>query len=199
MKNFKKNIFLAIIVIIIITIIIFNNLKKDQYEELQDSEVLITNDINEEEERYIFLHITGEVNNPGVIKIEENSRLVDAVEKAGGLTNLADTNKINLAYILSDGLKIYIPSIYDKQEEDYISEEIGENVLLDNLNTKNKVNINTATQTELETLTGVGPSTALKIINYRKANGKFKNIEGIKNVPGIGEEKYKKLKDEICV
>lgn len=199
MKNFKKNIFLGVIVITIITIVIINNLKKDEYEELQDNEILITSTVNEVEEKLIVIHITGEVNNPGVIKLKEESRLIDAVEKAGGLTNLADTNKINLAYILSDGLKINIPSINDEKNDDYITEEIGENVLQEDLKNNNKVNINTATQTELEALSGIGPSTALKIIKYRNENGKFKNIEDIKNIPGIGESKFNVIKDQISV
>lgn len=199
MKKIKKNIFLAIIVVIIITIIVINNLKTDQYEELQDSEVLIANDTSEANKRHIFLHIIGEVNSPGIIELEEKSRLIDAVEKAGGLTELADTNKINLAYVLSDGQKIYIPSIYDEKIENYITEEIGENVLQEDLKFQNMVNINNATQTELETLPGVGASTALKIINYRNEHGKFKSIDELKNVPGIGESKFREIKDQICV
>ncbi len=199
MKNFKKNIFLGVIVITIITIVIIRNLKKVEYEELQDNEILITSTVNEVEEKLIVIHITGEVNNPGVIELKEESRLIDAVEKAGGLTNLADTNKINLAYILSDGLKINIPSINDEKNDDYITEEIGENVLQEDLKNNNKVNINTATQTELEALSGIGPSTALKIIEYRNENGKFKNIEDIKNIPGIGESKFNVIKDQISV
>lgn len=83
---------------------------------------------------------------------------------------------------------------------DYITQEIGENIIVEDvkLNT-NLVNINTATQAELETLTGIGPSTALKIINYREESGNFKTIEDIKNVPGIGDSKFEAIKNEICV
>lgn len=86
------------------------------------------------------------------------------------------------------------------EKESYISEEIGENIIVEDIKTNtNLININTATQTELETLTGIGPSTALKIINYREENGKFNTIEDIKNVPGIGDSKYEAIKNEICV
>lgn len=84
--------------------------------------------------------------------------------------------------------------------EGYISQDIGENIIVDNIKTAiNLVNINKATQSELETLSGIGPSTALKIINYREENGEFKKIEDIKNVPGIGEAKFETIKAQICV
>lgn len=82
----------------------------------------------------------------------------------------------------------------------YITQDIGENIIIEDIETSTSlININTASQTELETLTGIGPSTALKIINYRKEAGKFKTIEDIKNVPGIGEAKFEAIKDQICV
>lgn len=120
------------------------------------------------------------------------------IEEAGGLTQNADINKVNLAYVVQDGQKINIPSVNNVEKEGYISENIGENIIENDSKTK-RVNINSANQNELETLTGIGPSTALKIINYRKENGKFKNIEDIKNVPGIGESKFQGIKNEICV
>ena len=146
------------------------------------------------------MHITGAVKKPGIVQIEEGARLIDAIEAAGGTTENADTSKINLAYILSDGQKIYIPSFLDEKIENYVEDNIGENIIIENTNSNiNLVNINTATQTELETLTGIGPSLALKIINYRKENGKFKTIEDIKNVSGIGDSKFEAIKNEICV
>lgn len=101
---------------------------------------------------------------------------------------------------MQDGQKINIPNVNSVDTDSYITENIGENIIVEDIKTSiNLVNINTATQTELETLTGIGPSTALKIINYRKENGKFKTIEDIKNVPGIGESKFEAIKNEICV
>lgn len=138
----------------------------------------------------IVVHITGEVKNWGVLELPKNSRIADAIEKAGGLTEDADVNKINLAFVLEDGMKIRIPSKSESNEyaeDDYISKAGGENTIVsygNSVNTKKSsiVNINTATQTELETLPGIGTSTALKIINYRNENGKFQAIEDIKNV-----------------
>lgn len=160
---------------------------------------------NEEEiiDEKIIVHITGEVAKEGIVKIKKESRLADVIEKAGGTTEEADLSRVNLAYKVEDGQKIYIPNINDKENEkevqEYITEEAGTNVIIEGNESGNKVNINTATQAELETLPGIGPSTALKIVNHRKENGKFEQIEDIKNVPGIGEAKFESLKEEICV
>lgn len=106
-----------------------------------------------------------------------------------------------MAYQVKDGQKIHIPNINDKEKEtqEVITESAGDNIIIEGKESISKVNINTATQAELETLSGVGPSTALKIINYREENGEFKQIEDIKNVQGIGETKFESLKEEICV
>lgn len=106
---------------------------------------------------------------------------------------------MNLAYKLKDGQKIYIPSNIEDGEEVVIVTEEGQGVLDGQVDENGKVNINTATQTELETLSGIGPSTALKIIEYRTKNGEFSNIEDIKNVPGIGDSKYESIMESICV
>lgn len=202
MKNFEKSIFLGVIVIIVIGSVIYYNHCRENNSINENTEEIYyeTKEKEEEQENFIIIHITGEIKTPGIIKIKENSRLADAIEAAGGLTENADINKINLAYIISDGQKIYIPNINDKTE-DYVNSEAGNGVIIENMESNNKklVNINTATQAELETLTGIGASTALKIINYRKENGKFNNIEEIKNVSGIGEAKYEVIKNNICV
>lgn len=199
MKNFKKVIFLSIFVIIIVIYLIYNNLKNDSNEIVEENiYVESTNEVKEKSK--IVLHITGEVNKPGIIEIDEGSRLADAIEAVGGLTPNANINKINLAYVVQDGQKINIPDVNTVDTSNYITENIGENIIIEDTKTnKNLVNINTATQTELETLTGIGPSTALKIIKYREENGKFKTIEDIKNVSGIGDSKFESIKDEICV
>ena len=86
------------------------------------------------------------------------------------------------------------------ENNSYITENIGENIMVDDIKTITRlVNINTATQNQLESLSGVGESIALRIIKYREENGKFKTIEDIKNVPGIGESKFEAIKNEICV
>ena len=86
------------------------------------------------------------------------------------------------------------------ENNSYITENVGENIIIEDITVKTElVNINTATQTQLETLSGIGPSTALKIIKYREENGKFSKIEDIKNVSGIGDSKYEQMKEYISV
>ena len=129
-------------------------------------------------------------------------RIINAIEAAGGVTEKADLSKVNLAFVLSDGNKIRIPSVddVDIEKESYLSEDSGKNVIIEgNGGSGGKVNINIATQTELETLTGIGPSIAAKIIEYRNKNGKFNNKEDVKKVSGVGNEKYNGIKDEITV
>ncbi|MBO4815681.1 MAG: helix-hairpin-helix domain-containing protein [Clostridia bacterium] len=203
--NKKQKLILIIIgsiMVIFIGYYILNKTENSNYIEFDEEELINTEEETiEKEENEIVVHITGEVENEGIIKIEENARLADVIEKAGGATNEADLSKINLAYAVKDGQKIYIPNIEEDLGEEYITNDAGEGVLpeeIENLKAE-KVNINTAKQTELETLNGIGPSTALKIINYRNENGKFKKIEDIKNVPGIGESKFENIKEDICV
>ena len=197
--NNKKVIIIVLIIFIIIILVFFNN--KEEVEIIQEIEedVIEKNDV--EEINKIIVHITGCVTNPGVIEIEEGARIVDAIELAGGITEEADISKVNLAYIIKDAQKIYIPSIYDQNNIEYITTQNGDNVIIeDNKKGENRmININTAMQTELETLPGIGPSTALKIINYREDNGKFNSIEEIKQVPGIGDSKFSNIKDMIEV
>ncbi len=149
-----------------------------------ESEEISENSESEKINKTIFIDIAGEVVNPGLYELAEGSRVNDAIMLAGGLTEDADLIDINRAYILSDGLKIVIPS---------------KNDTVNSVQGSRKININLATASELCTLDGIGESTAQKIINYRKAHGFFKSIEGIKNVPGIGDAKFNQFKDYITV
>ena len=196
-ERIKDNkIILAIILFVIILasiiyIIIFNN--ENNYEDIEEK----TNEestnivqIENKKENKIVVDISGQVNKQGVITLDEGSRIIDAVNLAEGLTDKADLNKINLAYILSDAEKIYIPSIEDNIQPEIVST---------NNNTKISVNINTAIEQELEKIPGIGSTIAKRIVNYRNENGKYKSIDDLKNVSGIGESKYNKIKEYIYV
>ena len=221
--NKKQKIVLVILAIAVILGICYYVYAKDgnfsSMEELQVEESLKANseeakEINKENEETIVVHISGAVEQEGIVELKVNSRVADAIEKAGGLKDDANTNDINLAYVLEDGMKIYIPNKQETEEKQTITKESGvieENTAQEttqktsqttvnktNSNTK-KVNINTALQTELETLPGIGPSIATKIITYRKENGGFKTIKDIKEVSGIGESKFNNIKDLITV
>ncbi|MCI8272702.1 MAG: competence protein ComEA [Clostridia bacterium] len=198
-----------------------DNNKEEIHKEQIEREKGVTEETKEIEkkEEKIYVYVTGEINTPGVVILNKGSRISDAIDAAGGLTNKANISKINLVYILQDGMKVNIPNNDDLKKGnnyEYISSGSGEGAN-DSYNVdsnsdiinrsdekqanaeKNIVNINTATQTELETLPGIGPSLALKIINYRKENGKFSNIDEIRNVNGIGDSKFNNIKNYITV
>jgi competence protein ComEA len=154
----------------------------------------------------IVVHIMGEVENEGIVEINEGSRVSDAINAAGGLKETADISNINLAFVLEDGMKIIIPSKEDKtvninSNTENIITGGGENIISGSSSKKENslININTATQEELETLPGIGSAIALRIITYREENGKFSSIEDIKKVSGIGDSKFSNIKDLICV
>lgn len=202
-----------ICILIVIGIFLYKRTQDTDYSMLmlEPEEEVKENNIEQEQEKRenkIKVHVAGYVEEEGMVELAEGARIADALEAAGGATLEADLSRVNLAYVLQDGQKIYIPSILEveeeEEEEEYITEESGGVILEEGEEEKNneaegKVNINTATQTELETLNGIGPSTASKIIEYRKQNGNFQSIEEIQNVSGIGDSKYESIKDDICV
>ncbi|WP_101772637.1 helix-hairpin-helix domain-containing protein [Peptostreptococcus faecalis] len=187
---------------------------KEDFEN-KNSDKTIKNDKSikrEDKNEKITIYITGAVANPGVITLESNKRLDDAIKLLGGLHEKADLERINLAMILEDSQHYIIPykgedthqSSGNENEgiansnENGASDEKHKNSLKNNPD-KGKININTADESELISIPGVGPATAKKIINHRENNGKFKDIEGIKDVSGIGDKKYENMKDYIVV
>ena len=196
---------------------IVDEIEEAEVQESKDSDIekVESKSENSKNEK-IYVYLTGEVNNPGVFVLPYGSRISDAIDYAGGVTQNADIMKVNLVYMLQDGMKVNIPSSKELKNNpnfEYITMSSGDekndaNIRssLSTSDSKNEsafkisnVNINTATQTELETLPGIGPSLALKIINYRNENGKFKSIEELKNVSGIGDNKYDEIKKYIYV
>ena len=220
-NNFnKKNKILLIVIVAIVAIIsyyfIFDRKEEwlnNQEQNLEIKEEIKTNDQIEnnsneqqlEKNENIIVHVSGAVNKEGIVELKNNSRIIDAIDKAGGLKDEADITNINLAYIIEDGMKIHIPSKEEKESTIIVESNIDSgtveqsNEIKSNNNKKLKININTATKTDLENLPGIGESTALKIIEYRKEKGKFKLIEDIKQVNGIGENKFNKIKELITV
>lgn len=197
LKNNKKIIIIiGVIILIIISIYVLTKIDEYNYEENNYEEYFAEeeNIIKEEAKKVIVVHIIGEINKPGIVELEEGARVIDAIKKAGGTTEKADLAQINLAYILKDGQKIYIPNTEDNNKKiEYNTANIENNIK------EEKININTADEDELQRLPGVGASTAEKIIKYREENGSFRKIEDIQNVKGIGEAKYNDLKEQIEV
>ena len=141
----------------------------------------------------IFVYVTGAVNNPGMVELEgEELRAADAVNACGGLLPTADVDKFNMSEKLGDGQHLRVP---ERQLTRSVSEPSGKR----GVSSDGMVNINTADIDELDTLPGIGKSTAQKIVDYREINGAFQSIEDIQNVSGIGAKKFEKLKDRIRI
>jgi competence protein ComEA len=146
----------------------------------------------EEEALVFFVDIKGEVMRPGVYEVDNNRRVIDLIDMAGGFTDSADQNVVNLAQKMTDEMVIYIP----KQGE-------GTSVIPQNLQGSKQeggiIDINVAQKEELDSLPGIGPQKAEAIITYREENGRFKSIEELVKVPGIGEKTLDSLKEYITI
>ena len=142
----------------------------------------------------IVVHITGAVPRPGVYALPQGARVQDVISAAGGFLAEANKTGINLAKKLDDGEQLDIPYI-----EGSSSLVIATAAPTETGPATELVNINTASESELDTLPGIGPTTAKKIIDYRDANGPILTIEDIINVPGIGPGTYERIKDLITV
>jgi len=162
-------------------------------------------DIREENEiidkKICIIHISGAVNQPGVYQLTEGERIIDAVKMAGGEMERANVDAVNLAAHLYDGQKIVIPFILENKED-----EVTLNVLAneefrqhDYSSNSNLLNLNAVTSHQLETLPGIGPALAERILAYRKNHDLFRNIEDIMNVSGIGEKRFESIKEYITV
>ncbi len=147
----------------------------------------------------ISVYICGNVKEPGVVEIKEGTRLDEAIKMAGGPIEKADLAAVNLAYKLKDEDMIYIPEKGEKPRETVKAVQ-GVNTFTSKSGDNNgKVNLNTATESELDTLSGIGPATAKAIIAYRTKVGAFGSIEEVKEVKGIGDAKFDSIKDSITV
>lgn len=162
-----------------------------------DNEIVISEDgegeqTNDQQKASIFIHVGGSVAKPGLYELKEGSRVKDAIDAAGGLNEEANIDSINLAEIVADGQQIIVSSAQ-------ASAEGTTSTGATQGSSSGKVNINSATATELKTLDGVGDATAQKIIDYRQNQGRFSKPEDLKKVSGIGDKKYEAIKDKICV
>lgn len=147
-----------------------------------------------QESKSIYVHICGAVKEPGVYELSAGDRADAAVKAAGGFLKDADEKAINLAEILSDGMQIYVPAM----DEEY---GVAGSSLQGAKSAGNfgLINLNSASMEELMTLSGIGESKALAIIQYREENGRFASIEEIKNVKGIGDGIFEQIKESITI
>ena len=166
-------------------------------ESVEGTEVVVTTvlaektEVSTTQETVIFVDIKGEVKNPGVYQMKAGDRVKDALEAAGGLTEEADSQKVNLAKRLEDQMVIVVPKVGEE------AEEISAGVTSKEEAKEGKVNINTATVEELKTLKGVGEKKAEAIIEYRKKNGSFKTKEDLMKVRGIGKKLFESFEERI--
>ena len=154
------------------------------------------NDQGDKNEGMVTVDVKGAVKKPGVYQLKSSSRVYDALLKAGGMTDEADLKSINQAKKLVDEAVVYVA-------------KVGENVVDVTTNTNAStatsqakaglVNLNTATEADFQTISGIGQKRAQDIIAYREANGKFKSVDDLKNVTGIGAKTLEKLKEYVTV
>lgn len=152
----------------------------------------------------LIVDVSGAVKHPCVVRLKSGARVDDAIEAAGGLADDADASLIDRAAKVNDGDKVSVPSINDAQPQaqqgtDTVSTASGGNSGTSASQQNGLVNINSATAEQLDTLPGVGPSTAQAIIDDRTQNGPFSSIDDLMRVSGIGEKKFAKLKSGICI
>ena len=229
LKFFLKIIIILFAVIIIVGFILLKVrlMKNNEVVSEVHEDDIVKEEIKEEDKKLenVFVDIKGAIINPGVYEIQVDKKVIDVINLAGGFTEDADTSMINLAKQVKNEMVIII---YTKEEVKKATEpnqiikyvdkkcvcpEIKNDACINNSNSKTndktssnntldgdeKVNINTATVEEFQKLTGIGESKAKAIVSYREENGEFQNIEEIKNVPGIGDSVYEKIKDYITI
>ena len=158
----------------------------------QESETGDTNDLDkiseastDLSESWIYVHVCGCVRNPGLYRLEKGDRIDAAIKAAGGFSKEADEKSVNLALPLEDGIQIEV-----------LSNSTPE---VDNSSQDSRINLNQADKEDLMTLNGIGENRALAIINYREEHGKFSSVEELKDVEGIGEGIYRKIKNDVKI
>ncbi len=227
--NYLKRRVLIIVIIVIIIILLgyflisyYNDLKSDTREIIKKNDEPIALKKEEKKDNNIRVDIKGEVKSPNIYDASSDERVIDIINKAGGLTKNADTSIINLSKKLQDEMviiiyskkqvKSYEETLKNKEEllgicndkvanDACISDKDINNKSIKNndSNNTNLVNINTATLDELQTLPRIGENKAKSIISYREKNNGFKSIEEIKNVTGIGDSIFDQIKENITI
>ena len=151
-------------------------------------------------ETEVYVDVDGAVASPGVYRLKDGARVSQAIDAAGGLTAEADVTGLNRASKVTDGQKIYVPTMGEQQAALAAGGSEGGSATVSGTgNSSGLVNINTASAAELQTLSGIGPSMAQSIIDERTKNGAFASVDDLMRVSGIGEKKLAKIKDCICV
>lgn len=144
-----------------------------------------------------IVHIAGAVQQPGVVRVPEGSRVIDALDAAGGAATNADLDRLNLAAPVADGQRVHVPLI--GQDSPTVVNPVGSEPSTSGPAEPSIVSLNIASARELETLTGVGPATAAAILDFRDRNGPFTSVDGLLDVPGIGPAKLEAMRSRIAI
>ena len=201
-ENKKDKIKIVAVPVLVIAAVLFFWLNSGSDEikiDEGDSSVIEEDGVSQQEvnpsQGHLYVDIGGEVMKPGVYEVSEGTRLFEVIDKAGGLTEDADIDGINRAETVQDGQKIMIGRQGENPNEN--REGYSANNVTDT--GEGKVNINTADAATLQTIPGIGPSKADRIIEYRESEGKFNEIDDIKNISGIGNKTFESIKEYITV
>ena len=195
MPMYKKSLCILLFIALVASGSIFYNYSAE--EEIALDEPADTAE-NVAEKYEVTVYVSGEVTSPGVVTLDSSCRVKDAIGACGDFTPLADKNGVNLAQKLTDGMQINVPAQTAQQNTTQTPAQNAKSAPSSSGNAE-IVNINTATKEQLDTLPGVGPATADKIIEYRQTNGPFQSVEDIKSVRGIGDAKFSKMQSRIRI
>lgn len=163
---------------------------------ITEKKVPMISHVKDKVSNQVTVDVKGAVNHPGVYSLPSQSRVTDAIKRAGGLSNLADSKSVNLAQKLQDETFIYVAQ---KGEKITVVEEEKANNIATQGNSKGKNNLNKADLSSLQTISGVGAKRAQDILDYRDSQGGFKTIDDLKNVSGIGEKTLEKLRQDVTI
>lgn len=154
-----------------------------------------------EESEFLTVDVKGAVKNPGIYQLKKTSCINDAIQKAGGLTTDADSKSVNLAQKLTDEAVVYVATMGENAAS--VSSNTGQSSTSGTSEVAsqkgNKVNLNKANLSDLQSISGIGQKRAQDILDYREANGKFNSVDDLKNISGVGAKTLEKLKEYVTV
>lgn len=189
LERYRGILFFALIALAVVGVILFQMLRPEPQSIILSTPTPVPSPVATPTPRPLRVYVSGAVQHPDVYALPPDSIVKDALIAAGGATDKADLNRINLALPVSDGQQVYVPHLGE--------ESLPVQPPSNQPTSGGKININAASQAELETLPGIGPSIAQRIIDHRRANGAFAQIEDIMNVSGIGQGIFEKIRDLI--
>lgn len=200
-SHWRKSIFPIVAIAVVAAFLLIprgqaNNGEQTPFPELIEQEIEEVLDEQPEIPTILVVDVKGAVRHPGVYTLAEGDRLIDAISAAGGYVPEADSSMLNHAMKLTDEFLIYVPLEGEEVQEGETSLAVG---MTDKPTSEGTVNINTADESQLMTIPGIGPAKAAAIINYRNDNGLFKAPESLMDVSGIGKKTFEKLEHQITV